>query len=397
MAKSLLKISKPEARTLALEAQGLSGSQTFGKGKEGALNAIKHLGYIQLDTLSVVARAHHHTLWTRSENYSEKHLDELVKERKVFEYWSHAAAYMHIDDFRFSLPRKETFRKGRSHWFGKDKKVMKYVLDRIKSEGPLASRDFENPEKRASWFDWKPAKNALEQLFHDGTLMVTERRGFQKVYDLAERVLPSDIKTQTPTKEEYARYLIERTLTAHGFASIKEITHLRRGMSPITLKVLKKMLKEGALIEAHVENVKEVFYILPETRNVELRNATTAVLVSPFDNAVIMRNRVKNVFEYNYGIECYLPEHKRTYGYFCLPILDGDQFVGRLDPKADRETGTFFVKSLHIEHPPAKMDAFLTRLANAIKRFAAFNNCEKIVVERTSPNKIKASLKALIK
>jgi len=393
----ILKIDKAQARAIALHAQGLDTIHSFGIGKEGALNTVKQLGYIQLDTLSVVARAHHHTLWTRSDAYAEMHLDELVKEKKVFEYWSHAAAYMPMEDFRFSLPRKETFRKGRSHWFGKDKKVMKYVLDRIKAEGPLQSRDFETDKKRASWFDWKPAKNALEQLFQDGTLMVAGRKGFQKVYDLAENILPAGINTSLPTKEEYARHLIENTLKAHGFASVKEITHLRKGMGPIVLRALNIMLKEGEVTEFQIENIKEKQYSILSIRNPKYRNPETAVLLSPFDNAVIMRNRLKNIFDFDYGIECYLPEHKRTFGYFCLPILYGNQFVGRLDPKADREKEVFIVKSLHLEHPPANMDKFLPFLANAIKRFAAFNNCKKIVTERTYPSKIKTSLKAFLR
>lgn len=392
----MVKLTKEQARAIALQAQGLDKSHSFGKGKAGALNAVKRLGYIQLDTLSVVARAHHHTLWTRSDAYVEKHLDELVKEKKVFEYWSHAAAYMPMEDFRFSLPRKETFRKGRSHWFGKDKKVMQYVLDRIKAEGPLQSRDFETDKKRASWFDWKPAKNALEQLFQDGTLMVAERKGFQKVYDLAENILPSGIDTTVPTKEEYARHLIENTVKAHGFASVKEIGHLRKGMGPHIQKALNKMLKNGELTEYQIENVKEKQYSFLQTWNLEPSNKKTAVLLSPFDNAVIMRKRLKNIFDFDYGIECYLPEHKRTFGYFCLPILYGDQFVGRLDPKADREKKIFIVKSLYIEHPPADMDEFLPFLASAIKRFAAFNNCKKIEVQKAYPSKIKASLKAFL-
>jgi len=405
----ILKIDKAQARAIALQAQGLDNVHFFGKGKAGALNTVKRLGYIQLDTLSVVARAHHHTLWTRSNAYVEKHLEELVKEKKVFEYWSHAAAYMPMEDFRFSLPRKETFRKGRSHWFGKDKKVMQYVLDRIKAEGPLQSRDFENDKKRASWFDWKPAKNALEQLFQDGTLMVAERRGFQKVYDLAENILPVGIDTSPPTNEEYAKHLIENTLKAHGFSSVKEMTHLRKGMGPLVQKVLNKMLKEGQLEELIIEGVKEKYFQQPKTRNPphsgpygetnkpDPDSYREAVLLSPFDNAVIMRNRLKNIFDFDYGIECYLPEHKRTFGYFCLPILYGDQFVGRLDPKADREKEIFIIKSLYLEHPPASMDKFIPFLANAIKRFAAFNNCKKITIEKTYPAKIKTSLKAFLR
>ncbi len=391
------RITKEEARAIALAAQGLHVN-SFGKGKSGALNAVKHLGYIQLDTLSVVTRAHHHTLWTRADEYAEAHLNQLVKEKKIFEYWSHAAAYLPIEDFRFSLVRKEAHRKGESHWFKKNKKIMQYVLDRIKAEGPLQSRDFETDKVRGAWWDWKPAKVALEQLFHDGTLMVSERKGFQKVYDLTENILPSKINTQTPTKEEYARHLIENTLKAHGLASIKEITHLRRGTGPIVQEELKKMLREGQVEEMTIDKVKDKYIILPSTRNPKPVKHEKAVLLSPFDNVVIMRHRLKNLFEYDYGIECYVPEPKRKFGYFCLPILYGDQFVGRMDPKADREKQVFYVKRLHLEHPPKNMQDFLQELASAIRRFAIFNSCKRMVVEKTHPGgKIKQTLNSFLR
>jgi len=391
----MIKLNNRQARSIALHTQGLNRNFPFGKGKSGALKTIEHLGYLQLDTLAVVARAHHHTLYTRTGAYKENHLDQLIKEKKIFEYWGHAASYLPMKDFRFSLVRKESFKKGRSHWFAKDKKIMQYVLGRIKAEGPLQSRDFETNKNHGSWFDWKPAKNALEQLFQDGTLMIAERKGFQKVYDLAEHVLPSGTDTKMPTTDEYARYLIKNTLQAHGFASAKEIAYLRKGMSTHAQRILNEMLKEKEIVEVLIEDVKEKQYIYPESLNFKQENnQTTVSLLSPFDNAVIMRNRLKNIFDFNYGVECYLPEHKRKFGYFCLPILYGNNFAGRLDSKADRHKKEFIIKSLHIEHPPADMDKFLSSLAISIKEFAAFNACKKITIKKTFPPKIKADLKS---
>ena len=123
MKKQGIRITKKQARTIALHHQGLAGNAPFGKGKAGALESIRHLGYLQLDTLSVVARAHHHTLWTRNTSYKESYLNELLREKKIFEYWSHAAAVVPIEDYRFSLPRKAEFLSGRSHWFKKDKRI----------------------------------------------------------------------------------------------------------------------------------------------------------------------------------------------------------------------------------------------------------------------------------
>ncbi len=395
-----IRLDIATARAIALSAQGLDRPAPFGKGKPGALETIRRLGYVQLDTLSVVARAHHHTLWTRTGQYEEPHLDELMRDKTIFEYWSHAAAYLPIEDFRFSLPRKIEHRKGRAHWFAKDKRIMAYVLDRIKAEGALQARDFETDRRRGSWFDWKPAKIALEQLFHDGTLMVTERKGFQKVYDLAERVLPANIDTSAPSTAEFAGYLIRSTLRAQGIAAQKDFTHLRRGMQQPVEKTLKKLLKEGELREITVEGIKEPQFIFADT-DIDPGNFQSSIfqssILSPFDNSLIRRERLMKLYGYDYQLECYLPGPKRKFGYFCLPVLYGDQFVGKFDPKADRATGTFYVKRFYLDHPPEEMDAFLASFANTLKEFAAFNGCKKIVVEKTFPAKLKAELKIGLK
>ena len=390
-------ISREEASSLALEAQGLHSAFSFGKEKGGALQTIRHLGYVQLDTLAVVARAHHHTLWTRTHNYNENHLAELVRERKIFEYWSHAAAYLPIEDFRFSLPRKEEHRKGRSHWFVKDKKVMKYVLDRIRADGPLQSKDFETDRTRGSWFDWKPAKIALEHLFHDGTLMVHERKGFQKVYDLTERIIPAAIDTRIPTKEEYAAHLIHATIRAHGLASARDIAHLRRGMQQPVIKMMRKMLKSGELVQVQVRGIEGNYFALPSNEPQNSSSLRGTSILSPFDNAVIRRERLLKLFNYDYAIECYLPEGKRRFGYFCLPVLHNGKFVGRFDPKADREKKTFLVKQLYIEHEPESADEFVSAFGRTLKQFAEFNGCPRIVVDKTNPAKIKSALMSTLK
>ncbi|MFI5141540.1 MAG: winged helix-turn-helix domain-containing protein [Bacteroidia bacterium] len=393
------KISKELAKNIALQTQGLIPNSSFGAGKTGALKAIKHLGYLQLDTLAVVARAHHHTLFARTDAYKETHLDQLLKERSIFEYWAHAASYLPMEDYRFTFPRKEEFLSGRSHWFQKDKKVMKYVLDRIKTEGALQAKDFESEKQHGSWFDWKPAKIALGNLFMEGSLMIRERKGFHKVYDLTERVLPAGIDVTKQTINEYAEFLIKSTLRAHGFASAKEIAYLRKGMLPHVQQKIKQLAQQNVLIELQVEGVKEKQYAFPEILDLKFKIKTSQVsLLSPFDNAVIMRHRLNQVFDFDYGVECYLPEHKRKFGYFCLPILYNNTFVGRLDPKADRQKKEFIIKSLYIENPPVDMDNFMACLSVAVKQFALFHDCIKITIEKTFPAKIKSALKsALVK
>lgn len=178
---SLQILSLEQARALILKSQGLINAD-FGKGKASVKSAIEHIGYVQIDTLSVAARAHHHTLWSRLPDYKESYLSELLeKDKTIFEYWSHAASYLPMSDYRFSLVSKKAFSEGKSHWFNQDKKMNKFVLDRIKAEGPLQSKDFEFKRSGpGNWYEWKPAKKALEQLFMEGKLWWLSDKVFRK-------------------------------------------------------------------------------------------------------------------------------------------------------------------------------------------------------------------------
>ena len=385
-------LTKEEAIKIILHSQGLS-KKSFGRGKEGTLNCIRHLGYVQLDTLAVVARAHHHIIHTRTVSHEENFLNELMREKKIFEYWSHAAAFLPMEDFRFSLVRKNEFVKGKQHWFAKDKKMHRYVRDKIKAEGPLQSKDFETDKNRGSWFDWKPAKIALEQLFQDGTLMVTERKGFQKIYDLTEKVLPAEIDTSLPTKDEFAEHLIRTTLRANGIASLKDFTHLRKGMKSPVEKLIKKLLKEGEISEIKIDSVDEMYY--GTDYKLPIENSAPAIILSPFDNAIIRRERLQKLFDYDFVLECYLPEHKRKFGYFCLPVWHENKFVGKFDPKADRANKIFYVKSFYLEDRKVDLEKFIPAFAEELKAFAKFNGCEKIVIEKTFPAKLKGEMKRL--
>lgn len=380
------RISKDQARSILLNAQGFSKPNAFGKGVAGAQESVKHLGYVQLDTLAVVARAHHHTFWVRNNSYREKHLDQLLSEGKVFEYWSHAASYLPMEDFRFSLPRKALYLSGHSHWFSKNRKLMKYVLDRIRTEGPLQSKDFETDRKRGSWWDWKPAKIALEQLFMEGSLMVKSRNGFQKVYDLTERVVPADVDHSKPSNEEYAEYLVRFNLRALGIATLKDFTHLRRGMQNSVAKAVKRRVKNGEITEIHVEGLKESWFVYPATLSEKQKSPKGTFILNPFDNLIIRRERLKKLFDWEYNLECYLPAPKRKFGYFCLPVLHNGHFVGMFDPKADRATKIFHVKKLHLNSKPS--DELKSSFLKSLEDFSAFNGCEKIIFDRRNDRKL---------
>ncbi|MCG9873891.1 MAG: winged helix DNA-binding domain-containing protein [Leptospiraceae bacterium] len=392
-------LTLPQLRFLTLESQGLTKPYPFGKGKDAVLRAFEHLGYLQIDTLSIVARAHHHTLWTRIHDYKTEYLDELVEEGKVFEYWFHASSYLPMKDFRFALPQMLEVKQSKKHYLNADPKVMKYVMDTIRREGPKKARDFENETKKAgSWWSWKPTKIALERLFLQGELMISSRNGMEKTYDLTENVLPKSINTTLPTDLEFAEYLVKTYLNAYGFTTVKQITHLKKGelIRKNVNKVLKSMVQEGKIQQLNIESMPFIFVnknLLEKPINKINPNIH---ILSPFDNSIIHRDRVLQFFDFDYKIECYTPKEKRQYGYFCLPILFGDTFIGRVDCKAHRKEMEFEIIHLHIEKTHIDIDLWKQPFVDIIKSFVTFNGCKHIKLTKVSPSKLTDKLRQLL-
>ena len=373
-------------RYLALSHQGLTGKRKIGTGVAGVEKALERLGYVQIDTISVVARAHHHTLFTRVSRYAESALNQLVRQRRAFEYWCHAASYLPMRDYRFSLPMKRAIAGGEISRSRRDEKVRSWVRDRIRAEGPLFARDFEDPrQQRKGWWDWKPAKLALEQLFMEGELMSVERQGFQKRYELAERFLPSGIDTRVPSMDEYADHVIDSGLAAHGFGTEKTFCQLRwdarvRGR---IRKRLRARADAGDLLRTR-SDAGETLYLRPDALAKPMRKLPDVVrILSPFDNAIIQRHRGKAVFDFDYTIECYVPEAKRQFGYYALPLLFRDRFVGRMDCKAHRGEARFEIKALFLDDDVA--DSFLPAFRAAVLDYAAFTGCREVTVSAVSP------------
>ena len=368
-------------RRIALDRQGLLRNESFGRGKRATLRAIEQIGYVQIDTIAVVERAHHHVLWSRVPNYQPGMLERLVRERQVFEYWFHAAAWLPMSEYRFSLPRMRQM-NGERNWFGDcDVRLMRQILSRVEAEGPLRARDFDDDRAGSSgWWDWKPAKQALEQLFMQGELMVSARDGFQKVYDLPERVLPDWVDTRQPSQDEFAAHLIDTTLRAHGFATLVSMTYLRKGKR--LREAVKQQLQdriEAGLLVCQPLGKNCTVYIDPEQLEARAPRCDARIrILSPFDNLVIQRQRCREVFAFDYQIECYVPEAQRQFGYFCLPLLYRDRLVGRIDCKAHRASKRLEVRSIHLEQKVG--DDFAQLMASALHSFASFNGCEQIEI-----------------
>jgi len=389
-----LSLSPAEARKIVLLSQGVLSSSRKGRAIDATLQAVEHLGYIQIDTISVIARAHHHTLWNRCQRYQPNHLEKLVAQRSVFEYWSHAAAYLPMRSYRFSLPRMQQEARNTGHWHEKNPRLMRQVLKRIEAEGPLMARDFAdpNPGNKAMW-QWKPAKYALEQLFMEGRIMATRRQGFNKVYDLTERVLPDTVDRSMPEQEEYARFLVYSFLKAHGLGQLPEFYHLRKAMGPAVRQAVNDMLEQGELLEVKVG--KTTWLMLPGAADCLRQSLARArlKLLSPFDNLVILRKRIMQLFDFDYQIECYLPADKRRFGYFSLPVLWQGKLVARADCKAHRDQGVLELRNLVVEASVKNPQAMLDPLAAELSAFASFNQCNSISVGQVSDKKLGRLLK----
>jgi len=388
-------------RRLALAGQGLLHRQPFGQGLSGVRNAIEHLGYVQIDTISVVERAHHHVLQTRVRGFKPDMLNQLLLDGDIFEYWSHAAAFLPMVDFRFSLPYKQAIKNGQIHWYkNPDKKRMAELLDRIRIDGPLRSRDLESKRTTAKgWWDWKPDKKALEQLYMEGDLMVSGREGFQKIYDLTERVLPSDVYTSMPTMEEFAAHIVEQQLRCHGLVSLKGLTYQRRNieLNKAVSDLVKERVAQGRLEQVQLES-GDVFFISAGALDARLPNVgNRMVILSPFDNSVIQRGRLKSLFGFDYKIECYVPAAKRQYGYFSLPLLYRDEFIGRMDCKAHRKTQHLEIKYLHFEKHVFDEDLVISAFVDAIQQFRQFQQCNTVSLTKVEPNDISQQLRNALK
>lgn len=373
-------------KRLALASQGLIGRSPFGTGTSGAVNAIEHLSYIQLDSISVIERAHNHIWRSRVPDFTPDQSNHLLEDAQVFEYWAHAAAYLPIGEYRYYLADKAAVKDGTlRRGYAKDRKLMAQVLKRIADEGPLASKDLEDRRTKSNgWWDWKPAKRAVEALYLEGELMISSRAGFQKTYNLAERVLPNGIDSRPPTVEERASHMLDQQLACHGLVSAVGATYGRRdaALRQAMKAELAQRLAVGTLVTVTLPN-DSLYYVEPARLEQPMPRLDNRLkILSPFDNAVIQRKRLTDLFAFDYQLECYVPAPKRRYGYLALPLLYKDNFVGRMDCKAHRADKVLEIKGLFFEsgHDTPEVQAALD---NALPDFAGFQGCETIVTSGT--------------
>ncbi|HNX01038.1 MAG TPA: crosslink repair DNA glycosylase YcaQ family protein [Candidatus Cloacimonadota bacterium] len=381
-----VEIERKTAQQIALHQQ-LYRFLPLGK-KQDVLTLIRELGYVQIDTVSVIIRAHHHTIWTRIPSYQQSWLHELLaQDRSIFEFWGHAASYLPIEDYRYFLPRMKRFPET-SPWektfWTKHEHLAGAILDRIRTEGPLSATDFEDSrpgKKQSGWWDWKPAKAVLELLMWKGELMVKERRNFQRVYDLTERVLPPHIDTSMPTQEEIGRFYVKAALNAHGISTEWDIlNHMHTKEKKNIQLAIKDMLHNREIARVRITGLEKEYYSYPGTLEQvdSIQHPNKLFLLSPFDNLVILRPRIQQLFDFDYTIECYVPQAKRKYGYWSLPMLWKGKFVGRIDLKADRADKKLCIRNLHFEKGIRMGKSLATSLHKTLQDFMKFNQCDSL-------------------
>lgn len=383
---SQLILTQSQARKIILYAAGLSKRAQFGKGPEAVYKLIDHLGFVQIDTNYTVERAHHHVIASRVPDYKQEWLEELQTDGRVYEFFTSDAGYMPMYDYRFSLPVMEAFAARRKPTQA-EINLMDRVLDRIEREGPLMLKDFENDRQDASsgWWDWRPAKIALEWLYLEGRLMTTRGKNFHKVYDLPINIIPGDTDTTMPSPEEYARHVILRSLKTLGIAYVKEFAWRAHYVkNNLVKKEVEKLVTEGVILSVSIEGLKTgPLYMWPGYKNKKINLSEDAFILSPWDPLNVFRHRLKDFFDFEYQIECFVPEAKRKYGYFSLPVLVGDTFVARMDSKADRKKKILTIHNLHFESLKLTKQT-LGKMADAIKAFARFNQCQQIVIAKSN-------------
>lgn len=381
-----ISLTKSQARKIILNAAGLARKAQFGEGMEAVYRVIDHLGFVQLDTNYVVERAHHHVMATRIPDYQTEWLAELGEDGRIFEYFTSDAGYLPSHDFNYSLPVKEAFANNGKPATPAETRMMKVVLDRVEREGPLMVSDFDDDRIEAStgWWDWRPAKVALERLYLEGQLMISRTKTFQKVYNLPLNLISPETDLTMPAKEEFARYIIRRTLGALGIAYVKELTWRARRVKGNRVKTeLEQMVAEGEVQIVKVDGLKSSPLYMLSDQNLDIKLAEDVFILSPFDILNVFRHRLKDFFDFDYQIECFVPAAKRKYGYFSLPILSGDTFIARMDAKADRKQKVLIIHNLHFELIELDQIA-IEKIIEALKAFVLFNQCRNIIFRKSN-------------
>jgi len=377
----------------------------------GTLNQI---GCAQIDTISVVQRSHYLVLWSRLGNCDPADLDALSspEDRRLFEGWQHAACYIPLTEYRYQLPHQRRLRENPAEmtnvWLARpgSAEALQLAREQLHQKGAARPSDFENNVgPRSGWWDWKPAKYALEYLFSIGEVMIAERVKFQKVYDLTERVLPDWVDIHEPTPEERDRFWVERGAKALGVCTARQAGDYTWMKVSRSKPHIESLVKDGNLIpiQGQLANGKTADLLIHRDSLSLLQQAADDSLcaqritfLSPFDSLFWATRRDEMFWGFHQALEAYASAPKRVYGYFCLPILHKDRLVGRFDPKLERKDGTLRLKALCLEAGIKPDEELVVGVAAAMREFLVFHNASNLAIERSQPEEFGKKILAII-
>ncbi len=395
-----MDLSLQNARALQIAAQGLDRRPERPVDKAAVLATIRRMGALQIDTINVVARSPYLVLWSRLGSYEPRWLDELLAEGALFEYWSHAACLLPIEDYPLYRARMATYAtewgwSGARAWVAEHRDDMQRMLALIRERGPMRSADFATPEGHVGgWWGWKPDKRALEMLHSTGELMIRRRHNFQRIYDLRERILPSWDDADLPDRLTVRRLLALKVVRALGVTRARWVADYFRTGRRGDEELLATLADEGELLQVKVEGWPDPGYVHSD-HALLLANPPRPILtspLSPFDPLVWHRERARAMFNFDYTIECYTPAARRRYGYFTLPILRRDKLIGRLDAKAHRLERRFVVRALYLERGVAPCEELVSDLAGSLRECAKWHRTPEVVIDRSDPPGLAAAV-----
>ena len=404
------RLTLAQAQRLQLAAQGLLRAPRRRARRSDVLEAITRMRLLQIDTIHVVARSPYLVLHSRLGDYEPTWLEEALAQGGVAECWAHEACFVPAADYAWH--RAWGVQRG-THWayrhaqktHREQRQSMDGLLERIRANGPVRAADFEReqPGATSGWWSWKPEKRWLEAWFALGELMVPRRERFQRVYDLAERVLAEldpPFAPSTLDPAQLRRHFVIDGVRALGIAQARWVADYFRLKPAVTASELAPLVAEGELLEVAVRGWDVPGYVHREhaaalelARGGRLR-ATHTTLLSPFDPLVWDRARALAMFGFDYRIECYVPAPKRRYGYYVLPILHRGALVGRLDAKAHRDAGVFEIKALYLEDGVEPAPRLASELAAAIARTARWHGTPRVRLARCRPAALAPVLRA---
>ncbi|NPU69051.1 winged helix-turn-helix domain-containing protein [Bradyrhizobium sp. 83012] len=346
-----IPLSKTTARRLWLRAQRLDTEAPFGAGPQAVAAAIVHLGYVQIDTINVIERCHHHILFSRIPAYRRADLRQAQSSDKtVFEYWTHALSYVPVQDFHFFVPAMRRYRREGHRWLQTVKpEDSRKVMRLIRQGGALTIRDIDDDELREkdhAWASRKPSKRALQLGFYEGVLTVSGRDGMLKTYDLTTRHFGWDRLPKGATEREIAAYLLDRGLRAQGVVSLDSLCHLNAPRKADVRRVIDARVRRGELVPVALEGAgRHEHWAMPAALEEAIAIDPARVhILSPFDPLIIQRKRTQAIFDYDHRFEAYVPKDKRLFGYFALPVLVGEEIVAAIDLKTDRQNGKLLMQ-----------------------------------------------------